>query len=139
MPERVRVMSTRIGRGVFASEAFPSGVTVGEIDGQIMDADYASDYCIDLNGKAGMEPLPPFRFLNHSCEPNCELVLWKQRKWDGKRVPRVWLVTTRPVTLNEELTIDYGWPEEAAIPCLCGGRKCRGWIAETKDMEPLSV
>ncbi len=42
------------------------------------------------------------------------------------------------VHAGEELTIDYGWPAEVAIPCLCGSRHCRGWIVDPDEVELLS-
>ena len=137
--ERVKVKKTILGQGVFARRKFRTDAIIGEINGRLMDADFESDYCIDLDGIAGMEPLPPFRFLNHSCEPNCELVLWKRRKGRGKGIPRVWVIANRNVRTGEELTIDYGWPKEEAVPCLCGSKGCRGWVGEARDASALSV
>ncbi len=127
--KRVKVKMTKVGRGVFARRSIEADAIIGEIDGHIMNADFESDYGMDLGGKAVLDPLPPFRFLNHSCEPNCELVQWKRRKVRGKKLPKLWLVATREIQVGEELTIDYSWPEEAAVPCLCGSEQCRGWVA----------
>ena len=135
--DRVQVKQTMIGQGVFAHRLFKTDSVIGEIKGHIMDADFESHYCIDLDGKAGMEPVAPFRFLNHSCEPNCEIVLWKRRKDGGKTVPRVWLIAIRKIRTGEELTIDYGWPKEVAVPCLCGSKQCRGWVVDPEDVPAL--
>ena len=137
--EHVSVESTKIGQGVFARRPLAADTIVGEIEGHVVSADFESDYCIDLGGKAGMDPLPPYRFLNHSCEPNCEILLWKRRKGCDKKTSRVWLVTTKDVGIGEEFTIDYGWPKESAIPCLCGSAACRGWVVEATEASGLSV
>lgn len=126
--KRVKVKKTKIGRGVFAREAFEPDEVIGEIDGDIMGEDYYSEYGMDLDGKATMEPSAPFRFLNHCCEPNCELVLWKERTFKGKKLSRLWLVSLRDIEEGEELTIDYAWTEEDPIPCLCGAKACRGFV-----------
>ena len=137
--KRVKVKMTKVGRGVFARRPIVADAVIGEIDGQIMNTDFESDYCMDLGGKAVLEPFPPFRFLNHSCEPNCELVLWKRRKGGGKKIPRLWLVATREIARGEELTIDYSWPEDVAVVCQCGSERCRGWVAEGKRRSDLCV
>ena len=138
LQKRVKVKKTKIGRGVFARRSLDVDTIIGEIDGQVMDADFVSDYCIDLGGKAGLDPMAPFRFLNHSCEPCCELVLWKRRKDTDEKLPRVWLVATRDIEEGEELTIDYGWPKEQALRCLCGSKNCRGWVVDAEDAKELS-
>lgn len=67
------------------------------------------------------------RFINHSCEPNCEA----QEDENGDHV---YIVALRDIETNEELTFDYGLiiddeltPElEQQYKCLCGSPKCRG-------------
>lgn len=58
------------------------------------------------------------RFLNHSCQPNCELFFWETD--DLTPNDRLWLQALRPIEPGEELTIDYAWPADAAIRCACG-------------------
>jgi len=134
----VEIRDTEVGFGVFAGAAFELGEVVGEIKGKIHDdADYESDYCMDLGGDAKLEPKAPFRFLNHSCEPNCELVLWKKRKKKGRKYWRLWLQTLRAIEPGEEMTIDYAWPAESAIPCRCHSRRCRGWIVHPEEISQV--
>lgn len=64
------------------------------------------------------------RFINHSCEPNCEAVT------EGKRI---WVYALKDIEPGEELTYDYnltGNPddpeEQAAYTCRCGAPSCRG-------------
>lgn len=137
-PAGVEVRPTAVGQGLFARRRFAAEVIVGEIIGDVVDdEDYGSDYCMHLDGDAKLEPEAPFRYLNHSCEPNCELVLWKSRQRGGRRYPRLWLQTLRSVAAGEELTIDYAWPADAAIPCQCESPRCRGWIVGEEDMPTL--
>ena len=126
--KNVKVKKTKIGRGVFARQAFKRETVIGEIDGEVMGPDHYTEYGMDLDGKAVLEPSTPFRFLNHSCEPNCELMLWKERTVGGKKLSRLWLLTIRDIEEGEEMTIDYAWPEEDPIRCLCGAESCRGWV-----------
>lgn len=73
------------------------------------------------------------RYINHSCDPNCEAEIEKGR---------VWISAIRDIAEGEELHYDYGYErsgdeteeDEARYKCLCGTAKCRGSI-----MEPVSV
>ena len=132
----LRIEETRVGKGVFACRAFPIHSVIGEITGQrIDDPDYSSDYCMDLEDGFQLEPHPPFRFLNHSCEPNCEFDLLDFDP-DGQSQPgrRVYLISLRDIHADEELTIDYNWPANAAIRCLCNAPSCRGWIIDESEL-----
>jgi len=71
------------------------------------------------------------RFINHSCDPNCDAVIE-----DG----RIWIETIRDVASGEELAYDYAFilPErhtpaaKRRYPCNCGARNCRGTILAKK-------
>lgn len=71
------------------------------------------------------------RFLNHSCDPNCDVVVDKQR---------LWIETLRAIEPGEELTYDYAYvlPErhtpaaKRRYPCHCGAANCRGTILAKK-------
>jgi uncharacterized protein len=73
------------------------------------------------------------RYINHSCDPNCEAEIEKGR---------VWISAIRDIAAGEELHYDYGYErsgdetdeDEQRYKCLCGTEKCRGSI-----MEPVSV
>lgn len=73
------------------------------------------------------------RFINHSCNPNCETVI------EGSRV---FIDAVRDIKPGEELGYDYQltWdstddPAELALyACRCGAKRCRGTML---DREPL--
>lgn len=131
-PDTIRVRKTPVGNGLFAAKKFRKNSTVGIMTGDVIhDADYGSSYCVDLGKKRSLEPAAPFRFLNHSCDPNCQLQLADN---DKTKIPDVYVVVLRTIQPEEELTIDYGWTADAAIPCLCGSEKCRGWIVCDDDL-----
>lgn len=73
------------------------------------------------------------RFINHSCDPNCEAEIDKGR---------VFISAIRDIPVGEELHYDYAYErsgdeteeDEQRYKCLCGTAKCRGSI-----MEPVSV
>jgi hypothetical protein len=138
--DRLEVKATHLGRALFATFAFEAEELLGEVVGTIIDdPDYSSDYSVDLGRSAVLEPAEPFRFLNHSCEPNCELIRWQYRRFNKRRYYRVWLQTLRTIAAGEELTIDYCWPASAAIPCSCQSSKCRGWIVNPEELDQLLV
>ena len=61
------------------------------------------------------------RFANHSCDPNCELVL------EGDTL---WLKASRSIEAGEELSFDYGFSLDECLshPCRCGAKNCCGYI-----------
>lgn len=71
------------------------------------------------------------RFINHSCDPNCEAVIVGSR---------VFIDAVKPMHAGEELAYDYGYerdgtetPEDQArYACRCGAKKCRGTILAPK-------
>jgi SET domain-containing protein len=79
---------------------------------------FALDEQFDLDGNI---PENPARFLNHSCEPNCEAELV-----DG----HIWIVARRDIRAGEELTFNYGFDlvDYREHPCRCGAAQCVGYI-----------
>lgn len=67
------------------------------------------------------------RFINHSCDPNCETVIE-----DG----HIWIKAIKPISPETELVYDYRFewqdeyePEDVRYyACRCGAAKCRGTI-----------
>jgi uncharacterized protein len=135
----IKVGKVAYGRAVFARTDIPASTIVGSVTGRVIDdAEYASPYCIDLGGSLSLEPMAPFRYLNHSCEPNCQLYLVEQSHPDGSEAPvDVQLEALRPIARGEELTIDYAWSADGAIPCLCGSQRCRGWVVAADELPKL--
>lgn len=133
---RVLVASTSIGRGVFARRRLSAGLVVGEICGRVLDSHPEdAQYCMELGSGRILEPAAPFRFLNHSCDPNCELFYWED---DPGQEDRLWLQTICPIDAGQELLIDYCWPADAAIPCRCGAVNCRGWVVDPEELHLVS-
>ena len=133
----VRVRATQVGKGVFAQKSFKTGELIGVIRGELVgQADYGSDYCIEFSDEHSLEPKAPFRYLNHSCEPNAELVVYEYEEDDDRDLV---VLATRRINEAQEITIDYSWPADAAIKCLCGARKCRGWIVAPSELSELQT
>ena len=75
------------------------------------------------------------RFINHSCEPNCEPIAYGDH---------MWIVAVRDIRPGEELAYDYAIeldePHTAArkrrFPCRCAARRCRRSLLKPKR-QPL--
>lgn len=72
------------------------------------------------------------RYINHSCDPNCEAEIGNGR---------VWISAIADIAVGEELHYDYGYErsgdetaaDEQLYRCLCGTAKCRGTIMESVE------
>jgi hypothetical protein len=128
----VRIKKTHVGNGVFATRPYRKDQVIGQMTGSVItDDNYDPDYVVDL-GKAGvLEPAPPFRFLNHSCQPNAALIEYDAERGEN---PTMWVEALRAIQPGAQITIDYGWPADSAIPCLCGSAKCRGWVVAASEL-----
>ncbi len=129
------------GRGIVASKDIPSGTRIIEYEGERItkavserrDEERAAraakggDGCVyifeinkrhDLDGHMAWNTA---RLINHSCEPNCE-----SEKVRG----HIWITARRDIAKGEELTFDYGFDVEnwKEHPCLCGTKRCVGYI-----------
>jgi hypothetical protein len=69
------------------------------------------------------------RYINHSCDPNCELQRWNVR---GKM--RIGIFAIKDIQPGESLSYDYQFDtqEEDVFKCYCGTAKCRGTMAPNK-------
>jgi len=72
----------------------------------------------DIDGRLGDNPA---RYMNHSCDGNCEAI-----NSDGQ----IWIVAIQGISKGDELVYDYGYDMEHFLdhPCLCGSRNCIGYI-----------
>ena len=130
--EILSVRSTAAGRGLFAKKLFRKKQSIGQMMGKLISGDdYDPDYVVDMGDYGVLDPRAPFRYLNHSCEPNCQLLEWQSTR---KAQPQIWVHAIKTVRPSEQLTIDYGWPAESAIPCLCGTASCRGWVVDESEL-----
>jgi hypothetical protein len=126
------VRATPAGKGLFARTLFRKRQAIGHMQGTlILGDDYDPDYVVDMGKHGVLDPKAPFRYLNHSCEPNCQLLEWESTK---KAAPQIWVHAIKTVRPSDQLTIDYGWPADSAIPCLCGAPSCRGWVVDASEL-----
>lgn len=135
----VRVGKSVKGLGLYARRWYRTDMVIGEIEGQVVsDPEYGSNYCFDLEDGSVLEPAAPYRYLNHSCESNCEFRVFELSE-NAREAPRrrLMLLALEDIRPGDELTIDYNWPIDGAIPCKCGTESCRGWIVAEGELEAV--
>lgn len=96
-------------------------------------------YCLHLEGGLfidGHRMGSDCRFVNHSCEPNCEM-----QKWSVNGLSRMALFASRDIRPGEELTYDYNFslfnPAEGQV-CRCDSQNCRGVIGgKSQRIRPI--
>ncbi|MFZ5833090.1 MAG: SET domain-containing protein-lysine N-methyltransferase [Planctomycetota bacterium] len=137
----VRVGLSAHGFGVFSLRSLAAEDWIGPIEGTVVEElGYGSDYSMEFGDNLALEPDAPFRYLNHSCRPNCVLVECESWRDDGTSDgPQLWLEVQCEIEPHQEMTIDYGWPAEAAIPCKCGDAECRGWIVAAEELKHVAA
>ncbi|XP_060076770.1 histone-lysine N-methyltransferase ASH1L-like [Ylistrum balloti] len=86
-------------------------------------------YCLNLDSGAlidGYRMGNIGRFVNHSCEPNCEM-----QKWNVNGYYRMALFALKDIPEGTELSYDYNFHSfnmDSQQICKCGSEKCRGVI-----------
>jgi hypothetical protein len=121
--------STPIRKGVRIVEYDGERITNDEADRRYLGAERTYLYGLD-DGITVIDGIGIAAYLNHSCDPNCEVDEVKGR---------VWIRSLREIAAGEELVWDYNlYDDEDPAPCHCGSRKCRGtmysrdWLAKLR-------
>jgi SET domain-containing protein len=130
------------GKGVFATTYIPAGTRLIEYKGErISDED--SEYLYTETTHTFLFMLENnevidgsrngnnARWINHSCEPNCEA---------SEEDSRVFIDALSSIEAGDEITIDYNLYLEARYTaalkrqyaCGCGTEQCRGTLLATK-------
>lgn len=138
------------GHGVFARRPIPKGTYILEYEGVRITADEAdaqeptdpndpyhtfffaiSNGMIIDGGQNGNDS----RFINHSCEPNCE-------GHESDNGDKVFIVAMRDIAQDEELLYDYALTIDDKLTktlkkqyaCLCGAKRCRGTMLALPEL-----
>ena len=90
-----------------------------------------SVYIFELNKKFDIDGSPLYntaRYINHSCNPNCEVDIIKNE---------IWIRSIKKINEDDELSYDYGYPFDEDDYndhiCKCGSIKCVGYIISRDD------
>ena len=92
-----------------------------------------NEYIFTLNDKFDIDGSVDYniaRYINHSCDPNCESDIKKDR---------VWIYAVRDIKEGEELTYNYGYDldDYEHRPCECGAKTCVGFMVAEDDFEKV--
>ncbi|KAM9686551.1 histone-lysine N-methyltransferase ASH1L isoform 3-T3 [Trichechus inunguis] len=140
------------GWGIRTKEPLKAGQFIIEYLGEVVSEqefrnrmieqyhNHSDHYCLNLDSgmvidsyRMGNEA----RFINHSCDPNCEM-----QKWSVNGVYRIGLYALKDMPAGTELTYDYNFHSfnvEKQQLCKCGFEKCRGIIGgKSQRMNGLS-
>lgn len=155
MPSKIAARRSAIhGNGVFATAAIKKGERVVEYKGrrrthEEVDAGDTGDvdsghtflftlndeYVIDANFQGSVA-----KWINHSCDPNCEAVL-EEAEGDDRRKDRVFIEAVRDIAKGEELSYNYGITLaekhtkrlKEIWACRCGSPACTGTMLQPKS------
>jgi hypothetical protein len=124
--------------GVYTSSPIRKGERVVEYDGERITPEEADrryegvsrTYLYGLeDGKTVIDGHGLGAYLNHSCDPNCEVDEIKNR---------VFILAIRDIAAGEELLWDYNlYDDDDPAPCHCGSAKCRGTMYSREWMAKL--
>ncbi len=127
--------------GLFATQDIPKGTRIIEYIGTkitkseserravlqeaaALKEGEGSVYIFELNKRYDLDGNTPdniAKYINHSCEPNCEAVLDRGH---------IWIESVKNIKKDEELFFDYGYDMANFLdhPCCCGAKHCIGYI-----------
>ena len=74
----------------------------------------------------------PARFINHSCNPNCDIEIEDNE---------IWVISLKNIRKNQELSYNYGYDYDTVDvedhPCKCGAKNCVGYILDEDQWPKL--
>ena len=90
-----------------------------------------SVYIFELNSRYDIDGSFEYnkaRYINHSCNPNCEVEIKKNK---------IWIVSIKNIKEGEELSYDYGYDfdedDYTDHICKCGAKNCIGYIISSDE------
>lgn len=103
----LKVKRSAAGMGLFVGEtAIPKGACVVEYTGHMLEGEewqgVNNKYLFEVNARKTIDGSPRWnlaRYINHSCRPNCEPEIYKNR---------VFIFAKRAIKPGEELAYNYG-------------------------------
>lgn len=151
-PYIMRRRSVIHGHGIYARQDILKGTRVIEYVGECItkaEAERRSDvflkaaqgnvergavYIFELNKRYDIDGNVSYntaKYINHSCEPNCEA-----ENIRGK----IWTIACKDISKGEELTYNYGYDLDSFEdhPCRCRTNRCVGYIAAEEHWPRLT-
>jgi len=126
---KIKIVHGPLGKAIIATDNLVPGELILKAWGK--PTTVRTMHTIQISPDGHIVPDHPLGWFNHSCEPNCGLLIKADEQITQAQA-------LRHIEPNEELTFDYAtfeyeihhMPEE----CLCNSKKCRGTISGYKDM-----
>jgi SET domain-containing protein len=140
-------------KGVFAKQDIPKDTLITEYSGEkitkeeggrrvelshdthLQNKEKAGTYLFELNDEYDIDgdmPGNDAKYINHSCDPNCEY-----RIIDDK----IYIYSIRDIKKGEEITYNYGFSFDTddyeEYKCNCGTEKCVGYMVSKEDWPKL--
>uniref|UniRef100_A0A669CX11 Histone-lysine N-methyltransferase, H3 lysine-36 specific n=1 Tax=Oreochromis niloticus TaxID=8128 RepID=A0A669CX11_ORENI len=130
-----------IRKGAFISEYVGEVIDEEECRARIRHAqenDICNFYMLTLDKDRIIDAGPKgnqARFMNHSCQPNCET-----QKWTVNGDTRVGLFALQDVPKGEELTFNYNLEcrGNGKTACKCGAPNCSGFLGVRPKNQPAA-
>ena len=151
-PHIIKRRSSIHGYGIYARRDIAKGTRVIEYVGERVthkesekradrdmfaaaeNDDHGAVYIFVLNKRYDIDGNVPYntaKYINHSCDPNCETEIIR-----GK----IWVIALRDIKKGEELSYNYGYDLDdwEKHPCRCMTSRCMGYIASEELWPKLS-
>jgi len=137
------------GTGIVASQNIKKGTTIIQYIGEKISKkegdrrsterikkylgkkNEGSVYIFELNKRYDIDGSLSYnkaRFINHSCNPNCEVDIINNE---------IWVISIKNIKIGEELNYDYGYPFDKEDYkdhiCKCGSKNCIKYIISQGD------
>lgn len=115
---------SRTGLGLFATTPIKKGTCIIEYVGPVVPEERLEGkhgkYFFEISKNKTIDGAVRYnraRYINHSCIPNCEVEIWKER---------IFILAKRNIRAGEELNYDYDteYFEEIIVPMGCKCLKC---------------
>ena len=122
-------------KGLIAAKNIKKGTRIIEYKGKLISKKTSEEnpkfdnskkiYIFEINNKYDLDGNFYFnsaRLINHSCDPNCEVV--------GEGL-KLWIDSIKDIKKGEELSYDYGFSFDEDFknyPCRCDSSNCCGYI-----------
>ena len=133
--ELIIVKESKLGKGTFATQDIAQGSAITSIRGEKITfsdslelGDHES-YCLQVGIDKYIIPEEPFRYCNHSCDPNCGIN------------EKLQLFALKPISKDEEVTWDYSssmLERHWTMRCSCGSPSCRRLVTDF-DLLPKHI
>jgi len=127
-------------KGLCASQDIKNGTRIIEYKGKIITRKQAEEnskfdnnkaiYIFNLNSRYDLDgdfQYNTARLINHSCNPNCEVL--------GTGL-KVWVYAMKNIKKGDELSYDYGFSfneDFKNYPCKCRAKNCVGYIVRSES------